>query len=153
MDKRRYRRHQLILNKVIPVLNGRSYLLGGNGEISGTPFDCFGMVVEYCKLRYGLNLLEIHSDENYDFYGYKEKSEVERMILFKAYLDMFFVKILLPYKTAGDVLWCETEGLGTAGIYLGNNLMLITCPETNCDVISTTYYEIKGAYRWLLQSQ
>ncbi len=142
------RSKKLTLGKVVPVLKGRPYLLGGNGEFLNEPFDCFGMIVEYIKLTYSIDLLATHSDRGYDFFGYTDKSEYEVMLLLEQYLSESFVKVVPSYKLPGDIFWCTTDGKGTAGIYLGNTLMLITSPKTNCDIIQTTYYEIEDVYRW-----
>lgn len=129
-------------------MKGRPYLFGGNGEEKSKPFDCFGMVVEYFKLRYSIDLLFIHSTMGYNFYTYSKLQEYEVMDLFEQYLSEAFVKVDPAYKLPGDILWCEADGRGSASINLGNKLMLITSPKTNCDIIQTTYYEIKDAYRW-----
>lgn len=145
--------HKLTLGKVVPVLKGRTYLFGGNGAYPNEPFDCFGMIVEYIKLSYNVDLLVLHSDRGYDFFEYANKLEPEVMALFERYLSESFLPVVPSYKVPGDILWCEADGKGTSGIYLGNKLMLITSPETDCDIIQTTYYDIKDVYRWPQLSQ
>jgi cell wall-associated NlpC family hydrolase len=142
-----------ILLYVIPALKGREYKWGGNGEINGEPFDCFGMIVEYVKLRKSINILEEHSDKGYDFFNYSQMDDYLAMGIFKDYLSECFLNVNIAYKVPGDILYCEYEDTGTVGIYLGNGNMLVTSPRTNCIVVPTEYYELKGAYRWPLLSQ
>jgi len=135
------------LGKVVPVLMGRKYLYGGNGEKQGEPFDCFGLIIEYNKLRYSIDLLTRHKDYEHDLFNYTDFCEETLKELFHTYLLEKFLMVVPSYKIPGDLLWCEAEGKGTVGINLGNKNMLVTSPETDCVSVSTSYYEIKEAYR------
>lgn len=148
--------HKQSLSKVISAMMGRGYKFGGNGETIGNDFDCFGMLVEYVKLRYGLNILELQKGLDLPFFTYKEKdlySHIFLMTKLKEYLDKYFSKILLPYILPGDIIWAEADALDSMGIYLGSQRLLVTAPEVNCTTIPTEYYELKDAYRWLLLSR
>lgn len=138
---------------IVPELKDRKYKWGGNGEIKGDPFDCFGLLVEFCKLRKSIDILDVHSDKGYDFYNYHKFSEKVAMNMFVSYLSECFLPIVLSYKVPGDVLRCKYEDRDTVGIFLGNGEMLITSPKTNCIIIPTEYYEVRRAYRWPLLSQ
>lgn len=132
---------------IVPVLKGRQYKMGGNGSVRGNPFDCFGMLVEYCKLRLGIDVLKDHADQGFDFFGYSDLSNDVSSSIFNEYLNKCFLSVVPSYKRSGDILWCETDKGSALGIYLGNGSMLITAPKINCDIISTRYYKIESVYR------
>lgn len=141
------------LPKIVLALKDREYKFGGNGEIVGDPFDCFGMLVEYYKLKSDIDILEQHKGKGYDFFSYHKLPDEIVMETFANYLSNLFLPVVVSYRLPGDILKCKYNDMNTIGIFLGNGNMLITSPKTNCIVISTSYYEIEGAYRWPLLSQ
>lgn len=138
---------------ILPGFKGRKYEWGGNGKIIGDPFDCFGMLVEYTKLRNTFDILELHSDSDYDFDGYTGYEETFAMEMFHSYLNEYFIRVVPSYKMAGDIISCRVDSRRTIGIYLGKKKMLITSPKTNCIIIPTEHYDIRNAYRWPLLSR
>jgi hypothetical protein len=144
------------MNKIVAAMLGREYKFGGNGETIGNPFDCFGMLVEYQKLKFGADLLSLHKGFDYPFFSYQRMADHKHLLMlstFKEYLDRCFVKINLGYILPGDILWAKADEKETSGIYLGGQKMMVTAPVINCTTIPTEYYEIKDAYRWLLSFQ
>jgi len=144
------------IGKVVVSMIGRKYEFGGNGKNIGDPFDCFGMLVEYEKIRFGVDLLDRHGHLDFPFFTYKDKEIFPHAFLMedlKSYLDKCFTKVLVPYILPGDIIWTEADGLNSVGIYLGAQKMLVTAPEVDCITVPTEYYELKDAYRWLLLSQ
>jgi cell wall-associated NlpC family hydrolase len=141
------------LLRIIPTLKGREYRWGGNGKVVGDPFDCFGMLVEYTKLRRSFDILVQHKNSVYAFEGYRKFEDSFAMEMFQSYLNSYFLEVALPYKQPGDIISCKSDSRLTIGIYLGKKKMLITAPETNCIIISTEHYNIRKAYRWPLVSR
>lgn len=137
----------------INSIRGRGYELGGNGSNENAPFDCFGMVVEYCRLKYDKDALKIARENDFpvDTYCliYKNDPDYSK-ILFKVYLDRCFLKIAIPYLVIGDIVVCEADDEFTIGIYCGGQKMLVTMPDKGCFLIGTEHYLIKDAYRCLL---
>lgn len=131
---------------------GRPYKFGGNGETTGEPFDCFGMLVEYERLRFGSDILKLYEHLDFPFFTYKNNDETAHfyeMGILKEYLDKCFIRVAVNYILPGDILWTSAEGNNALGIYLGSQKMMVTAPEFNCVTMPTEYYKIEDAYRWL----
>jgi hypothetical protein len=138
----------------IQRLQGRSFLLGGNGKDPGKPFDCFGMLVEYCYIRYGIDLYAKFSDK-YPFDDYAEDYKKDTgltLCQLSLFLDRVFVKVGLGYIVPGDILFLSYEDKRFIGINVGLQRVLITSPETGCIILGSEYYNIEEAYRCLQQS-
>ena len=154
-----YEPNKAIKNAVVGLL-GRKYRLGGNGQVQGEPVDCFGMLTEYCRVKFRVNILEMFKGEDLPFYEYSENFEITKTVMkeaFKDFMDTYFLKIHVKYKLPGDMVWCDSKESKGAdaflGIYIGSQRMVVTSEFTGCIVMDTKYYNMKGAYRCLLQSR
>jgi cell wall-associated NlpC family hydrolase len=144
------------VKEVIRAMVGRPYAFGGNGSVPGAPFDCFGMVIEYCRLRYGVDILKVQTTMDYRVDSYVERYNDSREATLEEYHNFLkdtLSRVAIGYLFAGDVVWSYADAVESVGIYCGLQKMLIAAPETNCVVISSEFYKIQEAYRCPLQYQ
>lgn len=163
LNKRGYRRdsNKMPIHLVVGSLLGRAYKLGGNGKENGLPFDCWGMINEYVRLRYSCELdppSDEYPVENYKDY-YSDAPE-KVMSVFAQFMDEFFIKVNIEYRTAGDILLVATKDDDflkrkhpTIGIYGGQGTFIVTLGKVGCVSINLNYYNVESAYRWPLRSQ
>lgn len=144
---------RLTLAKTLSQLVGRPYKLGGNGRVNGEPIDCFGLVVEYSKIRYGIDPCDL--TDQYDYNDYADLYENDREDAFnmlRFFLNDTFVTVKVKFRLPGDIIICSAEDKESVAIYTGNQSMVVTTPEKGCHVMNTYYYSKIGAYRWPKQS-
>jgi hypothetical protein len=158
-EKRIYRNVELkakhTLKSVVKSLKGRPYRLGGNGEVMGSPFDCFGMLVEYCRLRYSYDLLNNSKIKSHNVSTYKKSYTCSHIIAqneFKEALCETFCLVNKHYMMPGHLVWFSLEDKEFLGIYCGNQTALVTSKETGCTMIGTEHYKIEKVFRCLLLS-
>lgn len=151
---KRVKSSYLSINKVFKILRGRKYSLGGNGKKMGRPLDCWGLFVEYCNLRYGLNILG-YENEFPLMSNYKKEYELNpKKVIneFKLFLENKFCIISISRMMSGDVLYVtieeEKEKTDVIGIYGGNGAFLITSPDSGSTIVNLSYYNLESAYRW-----
>lgn len=142
--------------KATNSLKGRPYKLGGNGSVLGEDFDCFGMLVEYCKNRYARDILSYEIATKYPVNNYEELyngSYTAAMEVFKSFVKNCFLKIVPEYIMSGDIILVSADDKECFAIYCSNQVMLVTAPETGCVVVSLDQYKMKDVYRWPQLSQ
>ena len=146
---------KVALHVVVRSFLGREYKLGGDGENFGEPFDCWGMIREYVKLRYRVDINKFK--DNYVSEPYEQvydELQNSAIYLIKELIDDNFIKVVYNYKMPGDIVFAVSgEDVMSVGIYGGNNVFVITTEATGCITIGMNFYKIKDVYRWPLLSR
>lgn len=131
-------------------LQGRTYLLGGSGLMNDEPFDCWGMLNEYVRLRYTYDIysdLGTFSDIAHDYVHLYEGEPDGVVSKIKNFLDEYFNAVEVPYKRGGDIIYAISDSSPALGIYGGNDIFLITSPNTGCIIMNLSFYDSCHVYR------
>ena len=154
MRKRGSRIHSSLgLAYIFRVMLDREYRLGGDGKTIGEPFDCFGMIVEYLKLRYKYDILQISSEYCDDYVAYYKISKEVIFSILKTLLGDTLLNIVPVYKMPGDIIYARADNQVSVGVYGGNGVLMISSERTGCVSIGINFYEIESVYRWPLLFQ
>jgi len=136
--------------KIFKRLMGREYLLGGSGKTNGAPFDCWGMLNEYIRLRYSHDIYSNLGKYNEIAHNYITSYIEEPNALLSNIKDLLeerFNKIGAAFKRGGDIIVTSSKAVLTLGIYGGNDILLITSPNTGCIVMNLSLYDDCFVYR------
>lgn len=131
--------------KTVRSLLGRPYKLGGNGKERSGHIDCFGMIVEYAKLKE-----KAKKHENYS--NYEElftENPKETILKLSDFLKQNLEQVEKGRIFIGDILICSYEEAEFAAIKAGLSRMIVATEDRGCILVNSDQYEIKEAFRCL----